>query len=368
MKNTFKFLIVALIAIIGFSLISCGNGSMDDVPDSDPLKKPSFKVEAEIPIFDGSTLQFSKKPVRAQWGIGESPYDIALVFPKNTKIAQKLNGEFILITASSEYRAVNRIFPMKDYGTPRFELTLTNEMGKEAFGIRIISIGEGRGLLPIYIDGLTERAVNPGDSIIYVWDIDPSKPKPTDDKTLANLRLPSRDIQSNDPEIAALAKTITNGKNSDYEKARAIHQWVAGNIWYNYDRLDGIFDKDAVSLEGEESWASTYVLRNKRGVCEGYAHLTAALLRAVGIPAKLIAGSGGGDGHSWNEAYADARWINIDTTWDSKNRYENGKFSPKQAPGNQWFDVPDNEFSKTHKITGYAEYILKNGLAATEVR
>lgn len=47
--------------------------------------------------------------------------------------------------------------------------------------------------------------------------------------------------------------------------------------------------------------------------------------------------------------------------------YENGKFSPKQTPGNLWFDVPDKEFSKTHKITAYAEYILKNGLAAKDV-
>jgi len=368
MKLTFKlFGVIVLFAVIAFSFAACGDGggnSMNNDTDSDPLTKPSFKVEAEIATYEGSTLLFSKKPVRAQWNIGDdSLYNIAFVFPINTKIAQKRNGEFVLITASSEYQSMNRIFPIREYGKLRYEITLNNDMGKEAYGIRISSTDMGIGLLPIYINGVTERAVNPGDSIMYVWDIDPSKPKPTDDKTLAKFREPSRSIQSNAPEIVALAKTITNGINSDYEKARAIHQWVAGNIWYNYDGVN----KDAVFFRGEESWYSTFVLRNKLGVCEGYARLTAALLRAVGIPSKETGGYTGSTGHAWNEAYADARWINMDTTWDSNNRYENGKFSPKQAPGNQWFDVPDNEFSKTHKSTGYAEYILKNGLAATEV-
>jgi hypothetical protein len=372
MKKVFSFILplAMLLTIITFTACSGASDSDDSTETSDPLAKPSFKVETEIPIFDGSILQFSKKPVRAQWNIGDSPFDIAFVFPKNTKIAQKINGEFILIKASSEYQVANRIFPFKEYGVLRYELTLTNEMGKEAFGIRIVSSNMGRGLLPIYIDGVTERAVKPEDSIIYVSDIDPSKPKPTDDKTLAKFRLPSRDVNSDNAEIASLAKTITNGINKDYEKAKAIHQWVAGNIWYNNDWLNGIGDNDAVMLKGEDTWTSTYVLRNKRGVCDGYANLTAALLRAVGIPAKRIEGFTGSnvfESHGWVEAYADSRWINIDSTWDSKNVYENGKFSPKQASGNRWFDVPDKEFSKNHKITNYAEYILKNGLAATDV-
>ena len=29
--------------------------------------------------------------------------------------------------------------------------------------------------------------------------------------------------------------------------------------------------------------------------------------------------------HAWNQAYVDHRWINIDTTWNSGNKYENGE-------------------------------------------
>jgi transglutaminase-like putative cysteine protease len=369
MKKIYRSILSLAMVLTIIAFTACSMDSMDPTPEPDVPTDLPFEVKAEITIFDGSTLEFSEKPVRAQWGISDDLlYKIAFVFPKNTKIRQRLNGSLIPIYAVSEYQAVNRIFPQKDYGKSAYEIILTDVMGKEAYGIRVISTHMGRGLLPIYIDGLTERAVNPGNSIIYVWDIDPSKPKPTDDNTLAYFRLPSRDIQSDDKEIAALAKTITNGINSDYEKTRAIHLWVAGNIWYNFDWLNGVKDKDAVRLNGEESWSSTYVLRNKRGVCGGYANLTVALLRAAVIPANSISGSAGGDAHAWTEAYVDNRWINMDSTWDSKNRYENGKFSPKQDPGSSWFDVPDKEFSKTHIRTSYADYILKNGLAATKAQ
>jgi hypothetical protein len=70
-------------------------------------------------------------------------------------------------------------------------------MGREdPYGVRICSEYMGRGLMTVLIDGVTELARKPEDSLIYVWDIDPSLPKPADDKTLAKLLLPSRDIQS----------------------------------------------------------------------------------------------------------------------------------------------------------------------------
>jgi hypothetical protein len=55
-------------------------------PGLDTTAVPDFTVKAEIQNLDGSTLRFSEKPVRVQWGIGTSlPYNIAFVFPKNTK-------------------------------------------------------------------------------------------------------------------------------------------------------------------------------------------------------------------------------------------------------------------------------------------
>jgi len=384
----FLFLLAMILIIIVFTACSMDPASEPEVPTESPEVptepsevpkeppevpiEPSFEVKTEIPIFDGSTLEFSEKPVRAQWGIGDSEHLVAFVFPKNTRIRQRLNGTLVPIYAVSEYQVVNRILPWKEWKTAN-ELTLTDEMGKEAYGIRIISTNIERGSLLIYIDGITERAVNPGDSIIYASDFDQPIHIPTDDATLANLRLPSERIQSDDPEIVALAETITKDINNDLQKAKAIHLWVAGNIFYDRDLYNyKVFDIDAIKYRYERGY-STYVLQNKRGVCDGYASLTVALLRAAGIPAKYIPGYGYNnrssiEGHAWTEAYVDNKWINMDTTWDSKNKYENGNFSDKQAPGSSWFNVPDKEFSRTHMYLWsiYAIYILKNGLAATK--
>jgi hypothetical protein len=320
-------------------------------PITEKPSQLSFKVKTEIPQFDGSILLFSKMPVRVQWGIDEFPYDIAFVFPLGTKVALKREGHFIQLRASGEERIANRLFPFFDYSYLTYELTLTSSMGLEAHGIRIISSYRERGLLPVLIDGISEAAMNPGNSIIYEWDLECYMERPTDKAGLAQLLLPSRYIQSDDPDIAALAKSITEGKANSYEKAKAIHTWVAGNIYYNIDCVNGVGDPSAVWMDGEETWSSTYVLRNKRGICGGYANLTAALLRAAGIPAIEITGYIlGVDAHGWVEAFADNRWINMDTTWDSGNRFENGKFSPKQTPGTNYFDISAEDLAETHSI------------------
>lgn len=148
------------------------------------------------------------------------------------------------------------------------------------------------------------------------------------------------------------AEEIVDAGDSDYVKIRKVHDWVATNIWYDYDDYRGIES----SYVGEVS-----VLEHRRTVCEGYACLTAALLRSLGIPAKVISGTvtytgWNADGtpkdnlagHAWNEAYADGRWIIMDTTWDSNNRYKNGKFSEKTDPDRDYFDPPLEIFSLDH--------------------
>jgi len=52
------------------------------------------------------------------------------------------------------------------------------------------------------------------------------------------------------------------------------------------------------------------------GVCQDYAHVLIALLRAESIPARYVCGLSVGEGvtHAWAEAYLDGCWIGIDPT------------------------------------------------------
>ena len=217
-------------------------------------------------------------------------------------------------------------------------------------------------------------AVKSGTSLpsAYQVNLSFSQEERTDPDALAFYLLPARDIQSDDPNIVATAQAITAGLTNDQDKALAIHDWVCENIYYDYDAYYGRTkhrDTSAVS-----------VLNDRINVCAGYANLTAALMRASGIPAKRVSGyaisrgeqypAGALDGtgetnHAWNEVCLDGRWIIIDATWDSPNRYEYGQFSSKGAAKHTYYDISIKDFSETHvtmegaiykEICLYADY------------
>lgn len=169
--------------------------------------------------------------------------------------------------------------------------------------------------------------------------------EPQDRAVLMDFEKPSAKIQSDHPAIIELSQTITAEAFSDYEKAEAIHDWVCNNIWYDYDALHSGISEDKSALE---------TLESQKGVCIDYASLTAALLRAAHIPAKLQAGyvlntgeswsdeliSGEKSNHAWNEAYIDGRWVIIDTSYDSNNTYKEKTFSAGTGLKNRkYFDI-----------------------------
>ncbi len=170
---------------------------------------------------------------------------------------------------------------------------------------------------------------------------------------------PSKGVESDNEKIIQLAKSIVNKSDNDYEKLRKVHDWVCNNVWYwyNYDGYYG--DTNALA-----------VLQSKRSRCQGYANLTAALLRALSIPTKVVSGYITYNQwtnewrHAWNEAYVNDRWVILDTTWDSNNEYSNGSFSENTGlDGYKYFDPTLQLFSYDHKIVDnepYQEYLEKS--------
>ena len=189
----------------------------------------------------------------------------------------------------------------------------------------------------------------------------------SDVSALAYYTTASREVQSNDAAIAALAESLTAGLTSDYDKARVLHDWVAENIWYDSDaEMSGIVPPaDALTT-----------LRSRKAVCEGYANLYAALLRAAGIPAKTVTGGGlsagqsGGwtnarmteENHAWSEVYADGRWLLVDVTWDSGNTIKNNmKDKNDGLYGYRYFDATLEAFSIDHRIAASGEGHIPTG-------
>lgn len=161
-----------------------------------------------------------------------------------------------------------------------------------------------------------------------------------------------------DAEIVAMSDQICAGAADDYEKLLKIHDWVAENIYYDYDDYYGRSD-DSVT-------EALDVFNSKRSVCAGYADLFTTLVQAQGIPCRQVSGYALGlsavghwtddnvtretSNHAWNQAYIDHRWINIDTTWDSDNKYENGEYIYGGIDYHLYFDISNLFLSYNHKI------------------
>ena len=158
--------------------------------------------------------------------------------------------------------------------------------------------------------------------------------------------------------VIDLSYTICQNLTDDYQKVLAIHDWVAENLYYD---MDDYYDTGSHSFAGVDD-----LLVNKTSVCQGYADLVTLLIRAQGIPCRQIMGyamglSGTGYwtadninrtnvNHAWNQAYVDHRWINLDTTWDSDNVYQNGKYQYGGIDYHLYFDSSEYFLSYNHKI------------------
>lgn len=118
--------------------------------------------------------------------------------------------------------------------------------------------------------------------------------------------LPSRGIESDHPTLIEEAENITSGIQSEREKAKAIYKFVTENIAYDVQKAeDDIFNIADSALS---------TLQTGSGICQDYAFLATALLRAVGLEAHYVSGHAG-ERHAWVEVKVDDEWIEMDPTW-----------------------------------------------------
>lgn len=111
-------------------------------------------------------------------------------------------------------------------------------------------------------------------------------------------------IQSSHQQIKAQVEKIIKSTDTAEQKARKIVNWVYRNIE----------KKPVLSVPN-----ALEVLKNKVGDCNEHAVLTAAMLRAAGIPAQIEAGlvflQGRFYYHAWNVLYLD-KWITADAVFN----------------------------------------------------
>ncbi|MBI2369594.1 MAG: transglutaminase family protein, partial [Deltaproteobacteria bacterium] len=123
-------------------------------------------------------------------------------------------------------------------------------------------------------------------------------------------------VQRDDPEIQALARRLVAGARSQQEAVTNLLNFVVDHLRYAID---------------PDQYDARFSLDRRIGNCQNYSHLSLALLRAAGIPARIVGGwslakawqvatgqgtltSKNGQGrHAWIEVYyPDLGWVPYD--------------------------------------------------------
>jgi transglutaminase-like putative cysteine protease len=120
-------------------------------------------------------------------------------------------------------------------------------------------------------------------------------------------------------ETRELARRLTDGLPTDYDKAIAIERWLESNLSYTLQLED----------PGKTEPVHFFLFKRKKGHCEYFASAFVVLARASGIPTRQVNGFLGGewneyqgyvavragDAHSWAEVFFPGRgWVTFDPT------------------------------------------------------
>lgn len=117
-----------------------------------------------------------------------------------------------------------------------------------------------------------------------------------------------------DKEADKIIASIISKDMSEYERVKAIHDWIVINVQYDYAGLQN-------NTVAETAYNADGALRYKLAVCQGYAEAFQLLCAKAGVQAQMMYGEAGNDvdgwqSHAWNVVRINGEWYQIDCTWD----------------------------------------------------
>ena len=162
---------------------------------------------------------------------------------------------------------------------------------------------------------------------------------------------PTKNIQSNDEAIRTLA--FNRFPEEEFlEALTSITEWTNENLEYDLSYYPG-------------TYPSLTVLEEKKGVCDEYAVLAAALMRAKGMPTRIITGltynpehEKGWDSHAWIEAYSPSNgWLPADPTFGEAGTVDGTHIERGSFP-----DPADSSVSRVRAVSTAIVQIEQTGM------
>ena len=126
-------------------------------------------------------------------------------------------------------------------------------------------------------------------------------------KKFAKYLSSNKYLESDNSALIELAGKIRNKEKNSYKVAINLAKWVFKNL----------------KKQGSPSYSTALgALKQRRGDCSEHSVLFAALLRAAGIPSRVVFGmaykKGGFFVHMWTEVFV-GKWVSIDAHWGQGN-------------------------------------------------
>ncbi|MGY1707074.1 transglutaminaseTgpA domain-containing protein [Geodermatophilus sp. SYSU D00697] len=175
------------------------------------------------------------------------------------------------------------------------------------------------------------------------WSVASVEPRPSEEELAGAQALPAElplvqrytALPPLDPSVPELVTRLTDGLTTPYERVRAVYDHFT-------DRDNG-FVYSLSTAPGTTGDDLADFLRLRRGYCEQYAGAMAVLVRAAGVPARVVLGYTPGtvqpdgsrlvtsdDAHAWVEVYFDdLGWIPFDPTPIDVDRAVDLPWSPR---------------------------------------
>jgi len=116
-----------------------------------------------------------------------------------------------------------------------------------------------------------------------------------------------------DEAVEDLLTDLKLSGKSDYEKVRAVYDYMTENIVYDYAALE-----DPNELTGYTAYGA---LVEGESVCQGYASLFYRMMKEAGVGVRVLSGLAfngeATEGHAWNIVELDDKYYHADSTWDA---------------------------------------------------
>ncbi|MCD7858210.1 MAG: hypothetical protein LUG55_10565, partial [Clostridiales bacterium] len=153
-------------------------------------------------------------------------------------------------------------------------------------------------------------------------------------------------------ELAAALETaiasLDLDSKCDYDKVKAIHDYICANVTYDYTNLND----DTYKLK----YTAYAALINGTSVCQGYATLFYRMALMAGLDVRYVGGTatntaGNTEAHGWNIVKIGDTYYYIDLTWDDGTNSE--KYFLKGSTTFSADHFLDSDYTTTAFTTAY---------------